>query len=76
METAIVTTKGQVVIPARLRNRYKIKRGTRVCFVERGEEIVLMPVTDDYIDGVRGSLRTGGKALRCLLAEKKREREL
>ncbi|MBI5242434.1 MAG: AbrB/MazE/SpoVT family DNA-binding domain-containing protein [Elusimicrobia bacterium] len=76
METGIVTTKGQVVIPSRIRHRYRIKKGTRVCFIERGEEIVLKPVTDDYIDHLRGSLGSSGQALKALLAEKERERKL
>lgn len=75
-ETAIVTTKGQIVIPATLRKRYKIKKGTRVCFLERGGEMVLRPITDDYIDGMKGVLGTRGKALKALLQEKRREREL
>ncbi|MBI4249429.1 MAG: AbrB/MazE/SpoVT family DNA-binding domain-containing protein [Elusimicrobia bacterium] len=76
METAIVTTKGQIVIPSKLRHRHGIKKGTRVCFIEQGEDIVLRPVTDEYIDEVRGSIGTGGKALKALLDDKKKEREL
>ena len=76
METALVTTKGQVVIPSRIRHRHKIKKGTRVCFIEKGDEIVLKPVTDEYIDRVRGSLGTKGAALKMLLQEKERERRV
>ena len=76
METSVVTTKGQIVIPSKLRRRHGIKKGTRVCFVEQGADIVLKAVTDAYIDGIKGSLGTGGKALRALMEEKKREREL
>lgn len=76
METGVVTTKGQVVIPSKIRHHYRIKKGTRVCFIERGEEIVLKPVTDEYIDNLRGSLGSSGQALKALLAEKERERKL
>ena len=76
METGVVTVKGQVVIPSKIRHRHKIKKGTRVCFVEKGDEIVLMPVTDEYIDKMKGSLRTKGSALKELRGEKKAEREL
>lgn len=75
MESAVVTTKGQVVIPSRLRRRHGIKKGTQVCFIERGEEIVLRPVTDEYIDNLRGSLKTGGKILQSLVEDRKRERD-
>ncbi len=76
METAMVTTKGQIVIPSRIRHRLKIKKGTRVCFIEQGKDLVLRPVTDEYIDGLKGFLPTKGKALKSLLKERKRERDL
>lgn len=75
MESAIVTTKGQVVIPARIRRRLNIKKGTAICFTEQGNAVLLQPVTDEYIRSLRGSLGTGGKVLKALMAEKKRERE-
>ncbi len=74
METVTVTTKGQIVIPSKIRNRHGIRKGTRVCFIEQGQDILLRPVTDEYIDEVRGSVATGGKALRALIDEKKKER--
>ena len=75
-ETSLVTTKGQVVIPSRLRRRLGIKRGTRVCFIEQGRDLVLRAVTDDYIASLKGSMGTKGRALKLLLEEKRREREL
>ena len=41
MLSSSVTTKGQVTIPAELRERFGIKPGDRVGFVEEGERIVL-----------------------------------
>lgn len=76
METAIVTTKGQVVIPSKIRHRLGIKKGTKVCFLQHGKDLVLRPVTDEYIDGIKGSLGTHGNALKALAEEKKKEREL
>ena len=76
METSLVTIKGQIVIPSRIRQRHGIKKGTKVCFLEQGNEIIIRPVTDEYIDGLKGLLKTNGKALHALLEEKKREREL
>ena len=76
MNTSIVTVKGQIVIPSKIRHRHKIRKGTRVCFIEQGKDIILRPITDDYIDGVKGFLGTNGKTLKALLAEKQREREL
>jgi len=76
MEASVVTTKGQVVIPSSIRHHYRIKKGTRVCFIEKGDEIVLKPVTDEYIDRIKGSLGTKGLALKGLREEKEKERKL
>lgn len=76
VETSIVTTKGQLVIPARIRRRHGIKRGTRVCLIEEGEKIILRPLTPDYFRKAAGILGTGGKVLKAFLEDKKKEREL
>lgn len=76
METSTVTTKGQVVIPSRIRQKYKIKNGTLVHFIDRDGEIHIVPVTAEFIDLNRGFLGTKGKLKRALLEEKKKEREL
>jgi AbrB family looped-hinge helix DNA binding protein len=51
---AIVTSKGQLVIPAELRRRYRIRKGTRVRFKEVAGGILMRPITDEYIDSLRG----------------------
>ena len=71
-----VTSKGQIIIPSILRRHLGIKRGTKVCFIEQNNELVLKPVTDDYINSVKGTLKTSGKALKMLGDEKGRERLL
>ena len=40
-ESAYMTSKGQVVIPARLRRKYGLKEGTRLNFVEEEGRFVL-----------------------------------
>jgi AbrB family looped-hinge helix DNA binding protein len=76
IETSVVTTKGQLVIPARLRRRFGIKKGTRVTFVEDAGRIIVQPVTREFIRGLRGSLKGEPSALTALLEERKRERQL
>jgi AbrB family looped-hinge helix DNA binding protein len=75
-DTATVTTKGQLVIPARLRRRLGICRGTMVSFVEENGRLVLQPVTPEFIRSLRGSLKGEPSLLAGLVAEHKREREL
>ena len=74
METT-ATSKGQIVIPSSIRRRLGIKEGTRIRIEERGNEIILRPITREYVHSVRGKLRGKG-LMKALLAEKKREREL
>lgn len=71
-----VTSKGQIIIPSVLRRHLGIKRGTKVCFIEQDKELVLKPVTDEYINSLKGTLKTSGKALKMLEEEKGRERQL
>ncbi|MDI6760406.1 MAG: AbrB/MazE/SpoVT family DNA-binding domain-containing protein [Candidatus Brocadiaceae bacterium] len=76
MTTTVVTIKGQIVIPSRIRRRYGIKKGTRVCLVERNDEIILKPITREYFDKLAGILGKEGRPLEALRKEKEREREL
>lgn len=75
MDTAYVTTKGQLVIPARIRRKLGIKPGTKVCFVERGGEILFQPVTKEYIRSVCGMLKSTTSVTQELLTERKKDRE-
>lgn len=54
MQAAYVTSKGQLVIPVKLRRKYNIKKGTRVNFVEVNGKIVMQPVTREYIESFCG----------------------
>ena len=74
METT-ATSKGQIVIPSSIRRRLGIKEGTRIRIEEKGNEIILRPITREYVHSARGKLRGKG-LMKALLAEKKREREL
>lgn len=58
--SATFTSKGQLVIPAKLRRKHKIEAGTKVDILEdQFGRIVLQPITDDYIHRVRGMLAHG-----------------
>ena len=75
METT-ATSKGQIVIPASIRRRLGIKEGTRIQIElkEEDREIVLTPITRDYVHSLRGRFRGKG-LLKALMAEKKHERQ-
>jgi AbrB family looped-hinge helix DNA binding protein len=75
VDVAYVTTKGQLVIPARIRRKLGIKPGTKVCFVERGGEILFQPVTKEYIRSVCGMLKSTTSVTQELLTDRKKDKE-
>jgi AbrB family looped-hinge helix DNA binding protein len=74
MDAAYVTTKGQLVIPARIRRKLGIKPGTKVCFVEREGEILFQPVTKEYIRSVCGMLKSASSVTEELLSDRKKDK--
>jgi AbrB family looped-hinge helix DNA binding protein len=74
-DTVWFTTKGQVVIPARLRKQFHIENGTRAIVTATEEGILLKPVTRHAIDRLHGILKRkpGAKSFAEEWAEHKRE---
>ncbi len=62
----LITSKGQVTIPQRIRNRYGLKPGTAVEFVTDGGKVRIVPkrrarnAVDDWLHHATGALK--GKA--------------
>jgi AbrB family looped-hinge helix DNA binding protein len=71
------TSKGQIVIPSSIRRKFGIKEGTRIEIEvdESAKEIILKPITREYVHSLRGKFKGKG-LLKALTAEKKKEREL
>lgn len=57
LDTVSFGTKGQVVIPSRLRKAFEIEEGTKATVVATEEGILLKPVTRAFIKGMRGKYR-------------------
>ena len=70
------TIKGQIVIPAEIRARFKIKKGTHVNVYDDGKRIIVEPLANDPIAEGRGILKTRGKILRSLMEDRKKEEAL
>ena len=75
MATATVTTKGQIVIPSKIRKRMNLKKGTKIYFEEKDNELILKPVTNDYFKKLAGILETKGKLSKKLLEERAKDKE-
>ena len=74
MHTATVSTKGWVVIPKDLRDKYGLKKGTRVQVVEYDQALALVPLPDDPAEALHGMLEGRPPLTEDLLAERARER--
>lgn len=74
METSVVTIKGQIVIPARLRKKAGIKKGTRVFLEEKGGDIIVHPATPEFYERTYGILKDG-KLVKSLEDARRKEKE-
>lgn len=75
--TTTVTEKGQITIPAQLRQKFGLSRGSPCVFMARGNELVLIPLKktmsiSDYQELFKQSL----KGTDDFLAYKRQEKEL
>ena len=73
MQTITVTQKGQVVIPARIRERLHIKKGTKLIVKQDARGILMTPVEDGYITAMKGSLKADESMTQFLLNERAAE---
>ena len=77
--SATVSSKGQLVIPARIRESMGIEAGTRIVFIEDGGRLILQPETVAaklrLLDELRGLTAGGPSMTDELLADRRRERE-
>ena len=56
MQTVKVLGKGQIVIPAQIRKKYRLQPGAEVQILEYGGMIYLVPSTYDPVDSALGCL--------------------
>lgn len=72
MVTVTVSSKGQIVIPKELREKYGLDQGTKVAVLEYPNEIVVVPLPGDTVKESRG-LFSSKKPIRKMLAEARKE---
>jgi AbrB family looped-hinge helix DNA binding protein len=74
----VVSSKGQVVIPAELRLRLSLEKGTPATWSEEGGRLVLTPMTERQLDEIMGFLKPARgepSMLEESFAERERERK-
>ncbi len=69
-----VTSKGQVVIPKKFREKYGIKSATSIRWIEMDQGILMIPESEDPIVTARGMLKGSG-IMKAYLKEKRSEKQ-
>lgn len=72
METSILTSKGQLLIPKRLRSKYGLKSGVKVIFEETDKGVVIRPMNEQFFKSFMGILKGDGN-LKVEMREMKEE---
>jgi AbrB family looped-hinge helix DNA binding protein len=71
----VASSKGQIVIPAALREELGIKAGTRLALTPEEGRLILQPVTEHFIDGVMGSCKGEDSLVEALKREHRIEND-
>jgi AbrB family looped-hinge helix DNA binding protein len=75
MDTSIVTVKGQIVIPAKIRKKIGLIKGSKVAITEKENGFMVEPLNEKYFAKFAGLLKGNGKATKALLEERRKDRE-
>ena len=73
MYTLKTLSKGQIVIPAEIRKKYKIEPGKEVLLMEYGGMLYLVPPVEDAVKSACGILPSKPSLADILLRERKGE---
>jgi bifunctional DNA-binding transcriptional regulator/antitoxin component of YhaV-PrlF toxin-antitoxin module len=74
METSILTSKGQLLIPKRLRNKYGIKSGVKVAFLETPQGLMVKAMDENFFNQFVGMFKDEAPTLNEYKAWKKEEK--
>lgn len=55
-----ISSKGQLVIPAELRQQMNLSAGTKVSICREGNALVVRPITPEFIDSLIGCTKGAG----------------
>jgi AbrB family looped-hinge helix DNA binding protein len=74
-EEATMTSKGQITVPKRIREKLGLEAGKKVRFILRGGEIVMIPRSDSPLEDLHRmseEVRFGQDEIRSMIQESKR----
>lgn len=76
MSISTVSTRGQLVIPQKMRKKYNINPQSSIQWIDAGEVLMLVPMTSDPITSSRGMLKGTKVSTHSYLKEKEEEKSL
>ena len=76
METSILTTKGGLHIPKRLRKKYGIELGIKIMFEEAENGLIIKPLNKSYFESFAGILQSRGNFNKEMNQFKEEEKRL
>ncbi|MCU1299558.1 MAG: AbrB/MazE/SpoVT family DNA-binding protein [Acidobacteriaceae bacterium] len=71
----IVSSKGQIVIPSALREKLRIRTGTRLAIRSENNQLVLQPITEQFIDSLLGCCKGEGSLVELREREHRVEKD-
>jgi antitoxin PrlF len=75
MKTASLSVKGQIVVPAKIRKKLGLSKGSRVAIIEEPNGFFVRPLEREYFEQYAGLLPGKGRATKALLKDRREERE-
>jgi len=70
MNTGTLSEKGWVVIPRELRERYHLKKGDKVHFIDYGGMVAIVPISREPVRDAAGMLKGRTNLTAALLRER------
>ena len=71
MNTGTLSEKGWVVIPRELRERYHLKKGDKVHFIDYGGMVAIVPISREPLKDAAGMLKGRTSLVAALLKSRK-----
>ncbi|MCE5328873.1 AbrB/MazE/SpoVT family DNA-binding domain-containing protein [bacterium] len=76
MLSTTLSSKGQIILPSKLRKKINIKKGSKFIIEFRDNKIILTLLNKEYYEKLAGSISENGKLLKSLISEKEKEKNL
>ena len=74
MNTGTLSEKGWVVIPRELRERYNLKKGDRVHFIDYGGMVAIVPISREPLKDAAGMLKGRTSLVSALLKSRQADK--